>query len=83
MRLVLGALDPGRAYAADVVAFALALDLDHLGAKVSEDLPSVGAGDHSGHVENADTAEYFRGDVVHGHTAMVYPPLTERTWPVM
>src|SRR5581483_873831 len=47
-RLAIDALDEGRTPAARVVAGALALDLDHVGAEVGEDLAGPGAGKDTG-----------------------------------
>ena len=49
-----GILEERRAPGAGVVAAAGALDLDHLGAEVGEDLPGPGAGQDTGQVEYAD-----------------------------
>ena len=43
-----GRLDEWRSPAAGIVAGALALDLDHVGAKIGEDLPGPWTGENSG-----------------------------------
>ena len=53
-------LDERRAPAAGVVAGALALDLDDVGAEVGEHLPGPGPGQDAGQFENADAGEWFR-----------------------
>ena len=42
---------------AGVVAAAGALDLDHLGTEITENLPGPRPGEHAGQVENADVRE--------------------------
>ena len=55
-------LQEGRAPAARVVAGALALDLDDVGAEVGERLPGPGACQNAGEFEDAETGEGFRHD---------------------
>ncbi len=50
-------LEIGRAPVAGIVAGAGALDLDHLSAEITENLPTPGPGEHAGQVENADMGQ--------------------------
>ncbi|MNN09333.1 hypothetical protein D3C81_1222110 [compost metagenome] len=52
-----GVLEERRAPVAGVVADVRALDLDHFGAEVGEDLPGPGAGEYAGEVEDANVRE--------------------------
>ncbi len=54
------AFDEGRAPAAGVVAGALALDLDDVGAEIGEDLAGPGAGQDAGEFEDAQARQRLR-----------------------
>ncbi len=58
--VAVGALDERRAPAARVVARAGALDLDHVGAEIGEDLPRPGAGQNARELENTNARERSR-----------------------
>ncbi len=53
------AFHEGRAPAAGVVARARPLDLDHIGAQVSKDLPRPGPGQNARKLENTKAGEGF------------------------
>ncbi|MNZ89686.1 hypothetical protein D3C78_1086210 [compost metagenome] len=65
--LALGVAQERRPPVTGVVACAWALDLEHLGAEIGEDLPGPGAGQHAGQVEDAD----MRQGAGHGGTSFV------------
>ena len=50
----------GWAPAAGVIAQALALDLDHVGAEVGEDLPGPRAGQDTGKLQHTQTGQWSR-----------------------
>ena len=58
--LAVGAFDEGRSPAAGVVAGALALDLDDVGAEVGQHLPRPGPGQDAGKFEDAETRQRLR-----------------------
>ena len=55
-----GASHEGRSPAARVVAGAGALDLDHVGAEIGQDLPRPGAGENAGEFEHAYSGQGTR-----------------------
>src|SRR5262249_20151580 len=55
----------GRPPTAGVVAGALALDLDHVGAEIGENLPGPGAGQDAGKVQNAPTSQKYNHTQTH------------------
>src|SRR6185312_13457418 len=61
-RLAIDAFDERRTPAARVVAGALALDLDDVGAEVGEHLPGPGSGENAGEFENAEARQWLRHD---------------------
>jgi hypothetical protein len=58
--LAVGAFDKGRSPAAGIVAGALALDFDDVGAEVGEHLAGPGASQDTGKFEDADTRQWLR-----------------------
>src|SRR5262249_3423599 len=55
-----GSLDEGGAPAASVVAGAFALNLDHVGAQIGENLPRPGPRQDAGKLEHADSGQWPR-----------------------
>ena len=53
-------LQVGRAPGTGVVAVAGALDLDHIGAQIAQNLAGPGAGQHAGEIEHADAGQGLR-----------------------
>src|SRR6185437_5560714 len=59
-RLAVHAFNKRRAPAARIVAGPFALDLDHVGTQIGEDLARPGAGQNAGKFKNADARERLR-----------------------
>ena len=58
--VAVGAFDERRPPAAGIVARALALDLDHIGAEVGQHLPGPGTSQNAGEFEDAEAGKRFR-----------------------
>jgi hypothetical protein len=61
------ALNERGAPAAGIVAGALALDLDHIGAKIGENLPGPWTRENAGKFEHTETGKRFRHELSSTH----------------